>query len=242
MLLYQPPDGYCYNSDSIFLYDFIRSFSPRGKLLDLGCGMGVISLLLARDFPLEVALSEKQPEILEYARHNFAIHGMEPELYHGDFLEREIEGGFDFVVSNPPFYDPGGTQSEEKRLNCSRYAHHLPLEKMVAKVRRILKPRGRFLFCYDARQTDRVLHRLREEKFAIETLRFVHPKVDREATLVLVAARTHSRAFCRVVPPLIVFDGKGEYGPEAWEAFRHADTHSIKGVRDIDIIEYKKGM
>jgi len=34
MVLYQAKDGYSYNSDSIFLYSFIREFPLKGKLLD----------------------------------------------------------------------------------------------------------------------------------------------------------------------------------------------------------------
>ncbi|MEJ2469363.1 MAG: methyltransferase, partial [Campylobacterales bacterium] len=46
MLLYQPSEGYCYNSDSIFLYDFVSSFKPRGRMLDVGAGCGVVGLLV----------------------------------------------------------------------------------------------------------------------------------------------------------------------------------------------------
>ena len=51
MLLYQPDEGYCYNSDSIFLYGFISRFEPKGKTLDVGAGCGIVGLLVARDFP-----------------------------------------------------------------------------------------------------------------------------------------------------------------------------------------------
>ncbi|WP_456433646.1 tRNA1(Val) (adenine(37)-N6)-methyltransferase [Nitratifractor sp.] len=231
MLLYQPPYGYCYNSDSIFLYAFARRFRPRGALLDLGCGVGVIALLLARDFPVRVSLVDKQPHMIAYARHNFAIHGLEPKVYLGDFLEWECTDRFDFVVSNPPFYDPGVSQSADPILNAARYAQHLPLEEMVAKVSRILMPRGRFVFCYDAKQSDRVLESLRRHRLTPEEIRFVHPKLDREAKIVLVSARAGSRSLCRILPPLVVFGADGEYGPEAAEAFRLADTHSIKAER-----------
>ena len=231
MLLYQPSSGYCYNSDSIFLTDFIRNFRPRGRMLDVGCGAGVISLLLARDFPVRVTLSEKQPQMLEYARHNFAIHDLPVEAVEGDFLEESFEGGFDFVVSNPPFYDPQVTQSMDERLNTARYSHHLPLENFIPKVGRLLKPRGWFILCYDAKQSDRLLQLLRENCLIPEQIRYVHPKIDREAKIVMVAARSQSKSLCRVLPPLIVFDEKSNYFPEAAEAFRRADTHSIKGER-----------
>ena len=231
MFLYQPPRGYCYNSDSIFLADFVRRLRPRGKLLDVGCGVGIISLLLGRDFPVEVHVAEKQPRMLAYARHNFALNGIGVREYAGDFLEAAIEERFDFIVSNPPFYDPRVTQSEKESLNIARYAHHLPLEPFVAKVKRLLKPRGHFILCYDAKQTDRLLAELRAHKLTPETLRFVHPKIDREAKIVMVQARAGSRSMCRILPPLITFDAEGEYTPEAAEAFVRAGTHSIKAER-----------
>ncbi|MDO9208145.1 MAG: methyltransferase, partial [Sulfuricurvum sp.] len=46
MLLYQPDGGYCYNSDSILLYGFIAQFNPKGKLLDVGAGCGIVGLLV----------------------------------------------------------------------------------------------------------------------------------------------------------------------------------------------------
>jgi len=230
MFLYQPPDGYRYNSDSIFLVDFIRRFRPRGKLLDVGCGVGIISLLLGRDFPVEVSAVEKQPRMLAYARHNFAINGIPLRAYAGDFLEAEIGERFETIVSNPPFYDPRVTQSEEASLNIARYAHHLPLDPFVAKVKRLLKPRGSFILCYDAKQSDRLLETLRRHKLTPEEIRFVHPKIDREAKIVMVRARADSRSLCRVLPPLVVFGTDGEYTPEAAEAFVRAGTHSIKAV------------
>ena len=227
MLIYQPKEGYRVNSDSIFLLDFIRRFRPKGRVLDVGAGVGVLSLVLARDFPVEVTLSEKRHEALAYARHNFAIHSLPVEAVGGDFLEASFEGGYDLIVSNPPFYDPRVTQSEDPGLNAARYSQHLPLEAFVAKVRRLLKPRGRFILCYDARQSDRLLRSLSAEKFQAEELRYVHPKIDREAKIVMTAARLHSRSLCRILPPLVVFDDENRYRPEAEEAFRRAGTHLV---------------
>ncbi len=232
MLLYQAPTGYRSNSDSIFLAYYTATFRPRGRLLDVGAGSGVISLLLAREFPVEVSLSEKQPEVLEYARYNFAIHGHRIEAVPGDFLEVQWDRPFDFIVSNPPFYDPRVSQSDDPRINASRYAQHLPMEGMIEKVRRILKPRGRFLFCYDAKQSDRALELLRQAGLQPERVRFVHPKIDREAKIVLVAARSQSRSMCRIDPPWVIFDEENRYRPEAQRAMEWASTHFVSAEMD----------
>jgi tRNA1(Val) A37 N6-methylase TrmN6 len=227
MFLYQPERGYRYNSDSIFLYDFVRNNRIKGKLLDVGCGVGIISLLLGRDFPLEVSISEKQPRMLAYARHNFSVNRISVRAYGGDFLEAEIGEKFDWIVSNPPFYDSGVTQSMEESINIARYSHHLPLEPFIKKVKRLLKPRGTFAFCYDAKQSDILFSRLRAEKLVPEIIRFIHPKMEREAKTVMVKARAGSRSMCRVLPPLIVFGSDGKYTGEAFSAFRNAGTYSV---------------
>ena len=229
MYLYQPTKGYAYNSDSIFLYDFISGFQPKGLLLDVGCGVGIVSLLLSRDFNISTTVIDKQKSMLMYAKHNYEINNLEVDAYLGDFIEFSEEKKFDFVVSNPPFYDSAVIQSENEHLNIARYAHHLPILEFIAKVKRVLRPRGRFIFCYDAKQVDRLLYALKENKINPEVLRFVHSKIDRESKLVMVSARMNSKSLTKIMPPLIVFDEKSTYMKEPREAFLKAKTQSIKG-------------
>ena len=237
MFLYQPTSGYCYNSDSIFLYDFISSFNPRGNLLDVGCGVGIISLLLTRDFPIETSIIDKQQKMLDYAVHNFKLNDLEVKSYLGDFTELVTEDRYDFIISNPPFYDPRVTQSEDTHLNIARYAHHLPVEGFIRRVKTFLKPKGWFIFCYDAKQVDIVLHQLREHGINPEKIQFVHSKIDRESKLVMIAARNNSKSMTQILPPFIVFDEQSVYRTKAQAAFDRAGTHSIKG--DFEMKEDK---
>ena len=161
MFLYQPTSGYCYNSDSIFLYGFISTFKPKGKLLDVGCGVGIISLLLSRDFDIETSIIDKQEVMLDYARHNYLLNGLAATSYLGDFIAFKSAEKFDYIISNPPFYDANVTQSENTHLNITLYAHHSPIGNFIAKVKKLLKPRGYFIFCYDAKQVDILLQTLR---------------------------------------------------------------------------------
>jgi tRNA1(Val) A37 N6-methylase TrmN6 len=231
VFLYQPVEGYRYNSDSIFLYDFISTLKPKGRLLDIGCGVGIISLLLSRDYNLDTTIIDKQESMLTYAKHNFEINGLDTEVLLGDIAVFENEEKFDFIVSNPPFYDSSVTQSENEHINIARYSHHMPIEVLISAVKRLLKPRGYFVFCYDAKQVDIVLQRLKEAKINPEILRFVHPKADREAKIVLIAARDSSKSMTKVMAPLIVFDSSSQYLEDANRAFEKAGTHSIKASR-----------
>jgi len=229
MFLYQPTSGYCYNSDSIFLYDFISIFKPKGKLLDVGCGVGIISLLLSRDFNIETSIIDKQDSMLIYARHNYALNGLTAKSYLGDFTAFKTDEKFDTIISNPPFYDSNVTQSEDAHLNIARYAHHLPIGDFIAKVKKLLKPRGYFIFCYDAKQVDILLQTLRDEGINPEKMQFVHSKIDRDSKLVMIAARVGSKSMMQVLPPFVVFDNDSMYTKKAQAVFDRAATDSIKG-------------
>ena len=227
MLFYQPEDGYCFNSDSIFLYDFAARFRPRGRVLDVGCGVGVIGLLLARDFGLSLQMVEKQEKMARYAEINARVNGIDAQLYRGDFLDFDPGVQYDMIVSNPPFYPPEVIQSEDAHLHACRYNTHLPVAPFFRQVKRLIAPRGRFVFCYDASQTQVLLDELATVGLRAEDLRFVHPNIDRPAKLVLIHARNQSRARNRIHPPFVVFEGEA-YGKEALTIFEKARTHTIK--------------
>jgi len=229
VFLYQPTSGYCYNSDSIFLYDFISSFNPKGKLLDVGCGVGIISLLLSRDFNIETSIIDKQEKMLNYAVHNYVLNGLKAQSHLGDFTALQTDERYDYIISNPPFYDENVQQSEDTHLNVARYAHHLPIEGFVRRVKTFLKPKGWFIFCYDAKQIDVLLHHLKLNGINPEKIQFVHSKIDRESKLVMIAARNNSKSMTQILPPFVVFDALNNYRADAQSAFDKANTHSIKG-------------
>ncbi len=195
----------------------------------MGCGVGIISLLLSRDFTLETSIIDKQEKMLNYAKHNFSLNNLEVKSYLGDFTQLGCDEKFDYIISNPPFYDSRVTQSENTHLNIARYAHHLPIEDFIAKVKKLLKPRGYFIFCYDAKQVDLLLYHLSSYGINVEKMQFVHSKIDRESKLVMIAARMGSKSMTQILPPFVVFDDESVYREKAMKAFEKANTNSIKG-------------
>jgi tRNA1Val (adenine37-N6)-methyltransferase len=228
MLLYQPQVGYCYNSDSIFLYDFISSFKPRGKMLDVGSGCGVVGLLVARDNPkVDLQAVEKQAAFVEYATINARVNKIDYTIHQGDFLDLEETQKYDYIISNPPFYHEGATRSEDEMLYHARYNINLPLESFFKKVSRLLKPNAHFIFCYDATQFFLICAALDKVKLRVVDVRFVHPKKERGASLVMLHVRNGSKSLMKVLPPLISFEGN-EFSSEVQEIYKKASTQSIK--------------
>lgn len=228
MLLYQPQDGYCYNSDSIFLYDFISSFSPKGRVLDVGAGCGVVGLLVARDNErVKLEAVEKQDIFVEYATINARVNKIDCTIYKKDFLELDEDVKYDYIISNPPFYHDGVTKSQNEMLYNARYNLNLPLGSFFKKVSRLLKPNSHFIFCYDASQFAIICTELSNVKMRVTDVQFVHPKIDRVASLVMIHARNGSKSLMKVWPPFISFEGD-DFSQKAKEIYQKAQTQSIK--------------
>lgn len=107
------------------------------EALDLGCGNGVLALLLAGCSGRVVA-TDANPRALALARFNCAVNGIENvELRLGDLFEPVAGERFDLIVSQPPFcarppatppvlFLHGGSRGDElTRRVLARMASHL---------------------------------------------------------------------------------------------------------------------
>ena len=223
--LYQLQNGYRYNSDTLFLYDFINASKLRGDIIDVGCGCGILGLLVARDNEIKLTGIDIDPLNVQISRHNASVNGIAGEFITGDFSEFKSEIKFDFIISNPPFYHFGVTKSQNQHIANSRYNDSLSLEQFLAGANRNLKPKGVLYFCYDAKQIGLILALLVKFKLNLTKLKFVHSKRGQNAKLALFEAKKSSKSLCEILPPLIVFDGDN-FSLEASEIFKKANTIS----------------
>jgi len=92
------------------LLDRVLRMVPREKpvrCLDLGTGSGVLAVCLARYLPhAEVTAVDVSAEALALAKENAALNATNDRVrfIRSDWLA-EVDGQFDFIVSNPPYID-----------------------------------------------------------------------------------------------------------------------------------------
>ena len=74
----------------------------KGNLLDLGCGLGYMGILLKKQFPdLEVTMVEINETAVQLARENSALHHQNNTCICSDGIS-ELDMKFDNIVFNPP--------------------------------------------------------------------------------------------------------------------------------------------
>lgn len=210
----------------MFLYDFISKFNIKGDVLEVGGGCGVLGLLIKRDFPkINLTIIEKQKVMYDFTLKNSKENNLEAEVINADFLEYKFDKKFNFIISNPPFYK-GTLKSENEIKKIARYEEYLPMEEFFNKVKSLLVENGEFIFCYDAKRIDDIIKTL-PKPLKITDMRFMYPRVNKNASLVMIRAKRHAKSMVKIHPPLIGFEGE-EYSKEASEIYKKANTKSIK--------------
>ena len=119
--------------------------SVGGRILDVGTGTGIIALQLAQRCPeTRIEAVERHPGACRDAERNFrnSPWAERLRLHSGDFLEVELKAGFDLIVSNPPFFEPGADSPDVDRRSW-RSQSQLSLADLVAKAAALLGDTGR---------------------------------------------------------------------------------------------------
>ena len=231
MTLFQLKDGYRYNSDSLFLYEFFSSFvgiKANESLLDVGCGCGVLGLLAARDFNCALTSIDILEQNAKLTTLNAQKNGIKAQVLCADFFEffKKVEQGcFDKIISNPPFYDFGGTNKNE-HLNTSRNAASFSLENFAKAAKKLLKNGGELAFCYDARLADKALSLLLAQGLKPVKLAFLHSKPGKNANLAFIVAKKNSKTPLEIKPPFYACDEDGKHSQWALEVFKKASVSS----------------
>ena len=234
LTLYQPQNGYCYNSDTHFLYNFICKNleiykNIQGELLDIGSGSGILGLMVARDYSkLNLNQCEIQNNFQFLSQKNSETNGIKNNLYKDDLINCDFEKQFDYIVSNPPFYHSDVIKSENESLKIARYNDSMPLDKFLQKTAKILKSNGKFFFCYDAKQLDKIIDNIDKTTLNIESIQFLHPNLKKEASLVMIYTRNNSKSKLKIMPPLIMFNDDNKFAQEIEDIYTKCATYSIK--------------
>ncbi|MCE9670342.1 methyltransferase [Myxococcus stipitatus] len=205
--------GYRFTLDPLLLAHFTvhEGGAPRGRLMDLGTGCGIIPLVLARRLGLgDITALELQPGLFSLAERNVYLNRCERavSLVHGDLrrvAEQFPSSGFSHVVCNPPYRAraTGRTSaSEEKAL--ARHELACDLRDVTRAAAHLLEPRGGLCMVYPASRFSELVSVLLAHDLAPRTVRWIHPRADRPAKLVLLRAVKGGGAGLVVLPPLVV--------------------------------------
>lgn len=185
-------------------------------MLDLGCGCGTLGLLLlGADETLRVCGIEIQEAAARQARENAEENGVSDRfcVVCGDLRQAHAEiapGGFDCVLSNPPYYPPkSGHLHAQDSLCAARSEICCPFDALCAAAARRCGGAGGFsgsqagaLVGFDDRTA--------RGAAGAKRIRFVRHRAENAVNLVLIEARLGGGPGLQFEPDLVLYTQTGE--------------------------------
>ncbi len=123
----------------------LPQFTNIHSVLDIGTGTGVLSLMLAQQFPnATITAIELDAAAANQAAENFAhsTWAANMQVIQADFETFDSANRYDLIISNPPFFTASLT-SEDSAKNRARHAPANLLDKWIEKSSQLLNENGK---------------------------------------------------------------------------------------------------
>lgn len=228
LTIWQPRRGYRFNIDAVLLALFARPYAQKSKVLELGAGSGVISVILgykvpAVELPSEVVAVELQEGLASIAQKNIEENGQSAfaRVVKEDLkrVPNEKTGKlFDLVVTNPPYFALGEGQREpDEERAIARREVHASIFDVLSCAARSLSAKGKLALVYPVSQLPRFFAALSKTSLQLIVWQPVYAQSNQDATLALLLCKMPSGKLApplTMTPPIFLADEQGKPNPE----------------------------
>jgi len=145
------------------LFGALATHTCPSKILDIGAGTALLSLMLAQKYPEATFIAlEPHQDSFDQARknieqspwsHNIQIKQVRLQDFVFSFQDR-----FDLVICNPPFY-PG--QQKNPQLNKAAHSFSLPMSEIIKASKQLLTNTGLIYLLYPPAQSAKLIEMAR---------------------------------------------------------------------------------
>ena len=214
LTIYQPKNGFRIGLDSILLGASVGHFN---NCIELGSGVGAVTLFLAKRFPKSKIVGiEKNSDLIDLAKKNVSLNNFDNlkiEYFCEDIKNikslSQLNNSFDRVVMNPPYFD-GNTVLKSTNKMSSQAKYENEINKWFEAAYRKLKPRGYLNFIFRAEYLNIVINCMKDKWGDIKVYP-LWPKVDKYSKLLLIQAKKNAKTGVNLLPGLVLHNNDGTY-------------------------------
>jgi len=209
-----PNQGFRFAIDSLLLSSFVQPKSGF-KLMDLGCGCGVIGigiLLRHPDLNLECWGIEREKAMLELARANLKqLRLNNYKLIGGDIKAIKnflpLPEYFDQIIFNPPYRSPQqGKLSPVFSKNRARFTLDTSLADFLHAASFLLKNKGEVFLSYLSEEIVTLFRACQQQRLEPKELIFIHPTLKHSPKICLLKTKKNAKPGLKIHPPLVLFN------------------------------------
>lgn len=218
----QRADGFRFGTDAVLLSHFA---APRRneRAVDLGCGNGVIAILMAAHrSDIQVDGVEIQPEVADMAARSVAMNALADRVRIHNMDMRSAHtalgcGQMSLAVCNPPYHKSADPSAKDAGARIARQMNDLSVSDVARTASRLLKYGGRFCVIYPAPRALEMMDAMQAANLAPKRVQTVHARADRAPKLMLIEAVKGGGSMLHWLEPLILYDADGGHSAQ-WHA------------------------
>lgn len=231
----QSPDVFSFSMDAVLLARFC-SVPMKGNILDLCTGNGVIPLLLSTRSRASIVGVEIQHRLWDMAERSVRLNRLEKQIRmeHRDLrtlLDVMTQGSYELVTVNPPYLPvPQGEQNVNEHIALARHEVACNLEDVISISSRLVRNGGKVAMVHKPTRLVEILNMMQRYRLEPKRIRFIHPRANAEANMVLIEAIRDGKPEVRLLPPLIVYQNETEYCRELLDVY-YGHTSSLNDER-----------
>lgn len=214
--IYQDTDCFSFSLDSVMLANF-ATIRLRDKLIcDLGCGNGVIPLILSLRTNKNIVGVELQKKLSDMAVKSVNLNNLSEQIKiinmnMKDFVNSEYFESFDIITCNPPYFKVNDknyfNDSYEKMI--ARHEIEINLSELLLVVNKLLKNNGNFVIVHRPERLMEILFEFKKNHIEPKRIQFVHEKLSKGSTLVLIEGQKNGNEGLKIENPIIMYNEDG---------------------------------
>ncbi len=218
--LYQDNTAFKFCTDSFLFFNFISQFlKGYEKVIEIGCGVGLISILLKKRFPnLKVWAFDIQEDLVELAKKSAKINKVDINFFVEDVknIKKHFKTGFfDAVICNPPFWEENlENKPKLKKKKIAFCEEKANLKDFLYAGRYLLKDKGNYFLMIHTKKLTKVFKLGFELNLMPKILRPVYPKITKNSKISFLILKKNSKDAFDILPPLIVYNENNFYTKE----------------------------
>lgn len=214
--IFQDTDFFSFSLDSIMLANFATIRLKDKKIVDLGCGNGVIPLIMSLRCNKKIIGVELQSKVADMAKRSVDYNGLNDviEIINTnmkDYVSDETFESFDLITCNPPYFKVNDKNFFNDNIEkiIARHEVEITLSELMVIVKKLLKNNGNFAIVHRTDRLMEILSEFRKNNIEPKRVRFVHEKRNKESTLVLIEGQKNGKVGLKVENPFILYNEDG---------------------------------